>query len=161
MPSQNVRVHSGNRIDVVMDGSIIGLCQSARLADSYALEDASGIGDIHVVEHVPTKAVHTVAVTNMCLFAGAVATANFLRGDAAPLRGMNGAGYAVNGDAVMEGLVFDIVINARSVGGAGIAGEMRAAVDCSYDSGSIETSAHRIVMADASFKALDIRGVGF
>lgn len=161
MANPNVRVHSANRIDVVMDGEIIGLCQSARLADSYALEDASGIGDIHVVEHVPTKATHTVSVTNMCLFAGAVATANFLRGAPRPLRALNGAGYALNGDNVMQGLVFDIVMNARAVGGAGIAGEMRAYIDCSFDSGDVELNAHRIVIGSGQFKALDVRGSGF
>ena len=161
MAAPNIRVHSGNRMDMIMDGTIIGLVQSARLADSYALEDASGIGDIHVVEHVPTKAVHTVSITNMCIFAGVVATTNFFAGQAVPLRGLNGAGYTVNGDAAMAGLVFDLVIMGNVVSGGGVGGEMRAYVDCSYDSGDVEVSAHRIVMASGQFKALDVRGVGF
>lgn len=148
MPSQNVRVHSGNRLDVILDGAIVGLCQSARLNDSYALESASGVGNIHVIEHVPTRADHTVSVQSMCLFAQR-------------MRGLNGAGYTVNGDAALRGFVFDIVANAIAAGGIGVAGEQRAYIGCSYDSGDVDITAHRITMSSAQFKCLDVRGTGF
>jgi hypothetical protein len=148
MATQNVRVHTGNRLDVVLDGVIVGLCQSARLADSYALEDASGIGDIHVIEHVPTKATHTVAVQNMCLFAQA-------------MRGIGGAGYTISGDDALRGMIFDILVDAKASGNAGVAGEMRGYIGCSYDSGDVDITAHRITMGSAQFKALDVRGLGF
>jgi hypothetical protein len=148
MPRQNVQVHTGNRIDVVFEGMIVGLCQSARLSDSYALEDASGIGDIHVIEHVPTKATHTVAVTNMCLFAQS-------------LRQGGGLGYRIDGDDALTGMIFDIIVNAKASGGAGVSGTMRAYIGCSYDSGDCEITAHRIVIASGQFKALNVMGTGF
>ena len=146
MARQNLKVFSGNRVDVVLDGIVVGLCQSARLADNYALEDASGVGDIHVIEHVPTKATHTVAVSNMCLFQQS-------------LRGINGGGYTIDGDAALQGMVFDILVNGKGPGTPG--GTLRAYLDCSYDSGSVDVTAHRITMADGQFKALNVMGTGF
>jgi hypothetical protein len=144
--TQNLKVFSGNRVDVVLDGIIVGLCQSARLADNYALEDASGIGDIHVIEHVPTKATHTVAVTNMCLFQQS-------------LRGIGGAGYTLDGDAALNGMIFDILVNGKGPGTPG--GVLRAYIGCSYDSGDVDVTAHRIVMGSGQFKALNVMGTGF
>lgn len=147
MPN-NVKTHSGNRLDVLFQGTVVGLCQSARLADSYALEDASGCGDIHVIEHVPTKATHTVAVTNMCLFAQS-------------LRGLDGGGYTIDGDDALRGWIFDILVNAKAAGGQGVSGTMRAYLGCSYDSGDVDVTAHRITMASGQFKALNVMGTGF
>jgi hypothetical protein len=148
MARQNVLTHTGNRLDVVLDNVIVGLCQSARLSDSYALEDASGIGDIHVIEHCPTKAVHSVAVTNMCLFAQS-------------LRGLGGGGYTIDGNDALRGMVFDLVVNAKASGGIGPSGAMRAYIGCSYDSGDVEINAHRITVASGQLKALDVSGTGF
>jgi hypothetical protein len=146
MSRTNLKVFSGNRVDVVLDNNIVGLCQSARLADNYALEDASGIGDIHVIEHVPTKAVHTVAVSNMCLFTQS-------------LRGIGGGGYTVDGDAALTGQIFDILVNGKLAGTP--SGTLRAYIGCSYDSGDIDVTAHRITMGSGQFKALNVMGTGF
>jgi hypothetical protein len=145
MPRENLKVFSGNRVDVVLDNEVVGLCQSARLADNYALEDASGIGDIHVIEHVPTKAVHTVAVSNMCLFQQS-------------MRGLGGGGYTVDGTDALRGMVFDIMVRGKMAPGAGV---LRAYLSCSYDSGDVDVTAHRIVMGSGQFKALDVMGTGF
>jgi hypothetical protein len=144
MPAVNLQTWSGNRIACSIGGLVIGLCQSARLSDSYALEDASGIGDIHVIEHVPTKAVHTVAVTNMCMF-------NQI---------LRGAGYTINGIGALAGLVFDIILNGTGSNGTP-GGMQRQYISCSYDSGDVDITAHRITIASGQFKALDVLGTGF
>lgn len=160
MPRSNLKTYSGNRITVEFDGQVIGLVQSVRLSDSYGLEDASGIGDIHVIEHVPSKAVHTVAVTNMTLFAG----------------NMRDTGIAYeNGDQALQGLIFDIVIygdtapgSPDNVGAGGTpdalqgttGAAIRTIVGCSFDSGDVDITAHRIVVQSGQFKAIDVVGTG-
>ncbi len=137
---QNVGTQSGNRLVIEFGGRPIGLVQSARLSDSYALEDASGIGDIHVIEHVPSKATHTLAIQNMVLIKG----------------GMLAAGvFPENGDVSLQGLVFDVVAYSKDTGLA-----VRKVVSCSYDSGDTDISAHRIVMQSGTLKALDVVGTG-
>jgi hypothetical protein len=108
------------------------------MADSYGLEDASGIGNIHVIEHIPTKAVHTVAVTAMVLFVG----------------NLRDQGISVaNGDAALLGIVLDFVVYSRDTGQA-----LRSYRSCSYDSGTVSVEAHRILVQDGQFKALDVTG---
>lgn len=136
----NLKVRSGNRIKVLFGGAAVGLAQSVRLSDSYALEQASGIGDIHVIENVPTRANHRVAVTAMVLFTG-------------NLRDQGVSTY--NGDNALQGLVFDIVTYSRDDGTP-----LRALKRCSFDSGDISVEAHRIVMETANFIALDVTGYG-
>lgn len=136
----NLKTLSGNRIKVLFGGVAVGLAQSIRLVDSYALEDASGIGDIHVIEHVPTKANHTVSVTGMTLFTGNLRD-----------QGIS----ATNGDQALLGLVLDIVVFSRDTGLA-----LRSAKNCSFDSGTVSVSAHQIVSQEAQFKALDVSGFG-
>lgn len=136
----NVKTLSGNRVKILFGGAAIGLAQDVRFADSYALEDASGIGDIHVIEHVPSKANHTVSVTAMTLFVGNLRDQGIT---------------TVNGANALQGLVFDIVIYSRDTGLP-----LRAAKSCSFDSGTVSVGAHRITMTDASFKALDVTGLG-
>lgn len=135
---QNLQTHSGNRIVVEIDGRVVGLLQSVRASDSYGLEDASGIGDIHVIEHVPSKAVHTLSVSAMALMRGNLRDAGFL---------------PENGDAVLQGLVFDIVEYSKDTGEALVKYE-----SCSYDSGDLSVDAHRIVMQSGQLKALDRKG---
>ena len=153
MAYTNQQTWSGNLITVELDNQIVGLIQSVRLSDNYGLEDASGIGDLHVIEHVPSKAVHSVSVSAMTLFTGNLRTV---------LGELN-----ENGDAVMKGLVFDIGIYARGAYGTGgptttppAGALLRTIVGCSYDSGDIDITAHRITMSSGQFKALDVRGVG-
>lgn len=157
----NLKTYTGNRILVEFEGAVIGLVQSVRVNDSYALESASGVGDIHTVEFVPTIAQHSVSVSNMTLFTG----------------NMRDAGIAVeNGQDALRGLIFDIVIYGNTgematatLGPNGVPGatppvrgtaRLRTIVGCSFDSGDIEISAHRIVMQSAQFKALDVVGTG-
>jgi hypothetical protein len=140
MPTQNIKVRSGNRCLVMMDNKAVGLIQSYRATDDYGPEAASGVGDIHAVEYVPTMARHTLSVSTMVLF-----TSN-----------MRQAGVAVeNGDGALKGMVFDVVTMDKDNGG-----ELRTYVGCSYASGDLDVSKHAIVMSNAQFNALDARGTG-
>jgi hypothetical protein len=140
MAAVNLKVRSGNRIVVTLDNKKVGLMQSVRANDDYAPEPASGIGDIHVAEHVPTMARHRLSVSSMVLNTGS----------------MRAAGVAaINGDDVLNGLVFDILIQDKDTGE-----NLRKYVGCSYASGTLEVSKHSIVMASGEFNALDVVGEG-
>lgn len=137
---QNSNVQSGNRIVVKFDGQEIGLVQNVRPNDDFGPEPASGIGDIHVQEYVPTMARHTLSVTNMVL----------------KLRSMRSLGIVPeNGDAMLQGLVFDIVVQSRDTGSV-----LRKYMGCSYASGDLDISKHAIVMNSAQFNCLDVVGTG-
>jgi len=141
MAQKNLHVRSGNRLVVIFDNKRIGVVQSVRMADDYAPEPASGIGDIHVVEHVPTMARHSVSVSTMVLYTGA----------------MTQAGLAFeNGDDALAGLVFDIVSYDKDSGQ-----ELRRYKGCTYASGEVDVTKHAIVMSSAQFMALDVVGTGF
>ena len=137
---QNLQTRSGNRIVVVFDGKQIGLMQSVSMNDDYAPEPASGIGDIHVTEYVPTMARHSLNVSSMVLNKG----------------NMRAAGIAVeNGDDILRGLVFDIEVLSKDDGAL-----LRKYTGCSYASGSLDVQKHAIVMANGMFNALDVTGTG-
>lgn len=140
MASTNLKVRSGNRIVVRFDGTDIGLVQSVRSSDDYGMEPASGIGDIHVQEHVPGMARHSISVSSMTLIKNQCRSAGI---------------FAVNGDDVLNGRVFDIVQLGKDD-----SEELRKYSGCSFASGDVEVSAHRIVVANASFMALDVSGTG-
>lgn len=138
MATQNLKVRSGNRCLAMFDGKNIGLMQNVRMSDDYGLDAASGIGDIHAVEHVPTMARHSISVQSMVLFRGA----------------MLEAGIAMeNGDDVLRGVVIDIEIYAKDDGTL-----LRKYVGCSYASGDMDISKHAIVMQSGQFLALDVVG---
>jgi len=132
---QNLKVRSGNKIVVVFDGKQIGMVQSVRPSDSMGLEAASGIGDIHVQEHVATQAVHAISVSAMVLIKGAMSDAGLTLG---------------TGDEALKGLVFEIEIYDKDQ-----TTMLYKYVGCSFDSGDMDISAHRIIMQSAQFKALD------
>lgn len=140
MASQNLKTRSGNRIVVVFDGKQIGLVQSVRMSDDYSPEPASGIGDIHVQEYVPSMARHSLSVSSMLLNRGSMLEAGIA---------------AENGDAMLQGLVFDIEVYSKDDGTL-----LRKYVGCSYASGDLEISKHAIVMSSGTFNALDVSGTG-
>lgn len=137
---QNLKVRSGNRIVVLFDGRQIGMVRSVRASDDYSPDPASGIGDIHVQEWVPTMARHTLSVSNMVLIKD----------------NMQAAGIAPeNGDAVLQGLVFDLEVYSKDDGKL-----LRKYVGVSYASGDIDIQAHQIVVSSGTFNALDVTGTG-
>lgn len=135
---QNLKTRSGNRIAVVFDGKQVGLIQNVSANDDYSPEPASGIGDIHVQEYVPTMARHSLSVSSMMLNRGALLEAGIA---------------AENGDAMLQGLVFDFEVYSKDDGVL-----LRKYVGCSYASGSIDISKHAIVVQSAQFNALDVVG---
>lgn len=140
MASKNLRTRSGNRVVASFDGKQIGLIQNVRMSDDYAPDPASGIGDIHVQEYVPTVARHNLNVTAMVLIRGAMIEAGIV---------------PVNGDGALLGLVFDIEIFDKQTGDL-----LRKYMGCSYASGDLEVSKHTIVMQSGTFNALDVSGNG-
>jgi hypothetical protein len=138
MATTNLKTRSGNRIVVVFDGKQIGLIQSVRMSDDYSPEPASGIGDIHVQEYVPTMARHSLSVSSMLLNRGSMMEAGIV---------------SENGDAMLQGVVFDIEVYAKED-----ATLLRKYVGCSYASGDLEISKHAIVMSSGTFNALDVTG---
>jgi hypothetical protein len=140
MAQQNLRTRSGNRIIVTFDSKKIGLVQNVRMSDDYAPDPASGIGDIHVQEYVPTVARHNLNVTTMVLNRGAMLQAGLI---------------PENGDGALLGFVFDIEAFDKQTGDL-----LRKYTGCSYASGDLEISKHTIVMQSGTFNALDVSGLG-
>lgn len=134
----NLQTQSGNRCIVVFGGVQVGLIQSVRMSDDYAPDPASGIGDIHVVEYVPTMARHSLSVSGMVL------NNNSLRQVGV---------FPENGDAVLQGLVFDIESYSKDTGQL-----LRKYIGCSYASGDTEISKHAILMNSGTLNALDVSG---
>ena len=137
---ENRKVRSGNRIVITYDGFQVGFVQSVRMNDDYAPEPASGIGDIHVGEWVPTMARHSITVSRMVL-----------NTDKMRERGI----FSENGDAVLEGLVFDIETYSKDDGAL-----LRKYIGCSYASGDLEVQKHAIMIGSGQFYALDVSGTG-
>ncbi len=135
---QNIKTRSGNRVVVVFDGKQIGMVRSVRMNDDYSPEPASGIGDIHVQEYVPTMARHTLSVSQMVLIKGAMLEAGIA---------------AENGDAMLQGLVFDLEWYSKDDGTL-----LRKYTGVSYASGDIDINAHQIIVASGQFNALDVVG---
>lgn len=139
MSTTNIKVRTGNKTVVMLDGKQVGLIQSVRSSDDYGLEPASGIGDIHVQEYIPTLARHTISVQQLVLYSGT-------------LRQM---GLSLeNGDDALNGLVFDIVTMDKD------GTTLRKYTGCSFASGDLEVSAHKILSASCQFNALDVTGKG-
>ena len=134
----NLQVRSGNRIIITFGGVQVGMLQSVSANDDYAPEPASGIGDIHVQENVPTIARHSLSVSVMVMNKGAMVNAGI-----AP----------ENGDAVLLGIVFNIEIYSKDDGSL-----LANYIGCSYASGSLEVTKHAIVMQHGQLLALDRTG---
>ena len=155
---QNVIVRSSNRFTIKIGDVAIGLLQDLRCQDDYSPEPASGIGDIHVKEYVPTMARHTISTSQACMFKSS-------------LRQL-GISFE-NGDDALRGLVFDIEITDRifedsvKLGLSGIddsAGVIMASEGqsgtvlrryekCSFASGDIEIRKHAMIVTSATINA--------
>lgn len=140
MATSNVKTRTGNRIAVIIDGKQIGMIQSVRMSDDYSPEPASGIGDIHIQEYVPTVARHTLSVSNLALKVGS----------------MRAVGLTpTNGDDALNGLVFDVEVYSKDDGTL-----LRKYTGCSYASGDVDVSKHAIVVSSGTFNALNVEGTG-
>ncbi|MEX3764464.1 hypothetical protein [Paraburkholderia phenoliruptrix] len=135
---QNIQARSGNRVVITYDGNTIGAMKSVRMNDDYAPEGVSGIGDIHMIEYVPTVARHTLTCQQVVLKKSS----------------MRMAGIAFeNGDAALQGLVFDVEVFDKDDGTL-----LKKYMGVSYASGDVEISANAIVISSGQFNALDTAG---
>jgi len=134
---ENLKVRTGNKILVLFGGIEVGMMQNVSTSDDYSPEPASGIGDIHVQEYVPTMARHSLNVSAMLLRKGSLLKA--------------GAVAFENGDGVLKGLVFEFEVYSKEDGTL-----LRKYTGCSYASGNLEISKHAIVMQSGMFNALDV-----
>lgn len=134
----NVKTRSGNRMAVVFDGQQIGAVRSVRGNFDLSPEPVTGIGDINPLEHVPSMARHSISVSQMVLFKN----------------NMMDVGLATeNGEAALQGLVFDIEVYAKDDGKL-----LRKWIGVSYASGDIDINANQIVVMSGQFNALDAVG---
>src|SRR5579872_6173055 len=131
MSSTNLQARSGNKIFVKFNNTTVGLCQDIRFTEDYGPTEASGIGNIHVQEWVPTMARYQISTRFMLL----------------NTQSMYNAGIApVDGNTTLQGIVIDIeVIDS----GTGIT--LRKYVGCSYASGDVQITKHQIVITSAAF----------
>lgn len=141
MAQTNLKTRSGNRIVVLLDGAHVGLLQSVRSSDDYSPEPASGIGDIHALEYVPSMARHSISVSKMVLSAEKIRAAGI---------------FPENGDSMLQGRVFDIEHYDKDTGQL-----LRKYVGCSFASGDIDVTKHGIVSISGTFNCLDVVGTGF
>jgi hypothetical protein len=102
------------------------------------MEPVSGIGDIHVQEHVPTIARHQLSVSFACL-----------RNDFLVDKGF----VPENGTAALQGIVFDVEVFDKRDNQL-----VKKYIDASFASGDISFDAHRVIIRNASFMALDTSG---
>lgn len=130
-------IYTGNEVRVVMDGVELDLVQTIRGSDDYGDEYVSGIGDIHGLELVPTFARHTVTISGFAL-----------KKEKAILLGI----IRENGDEALKGKHFTIEIFSKE------GPLLRKWEDAVNNSGDINVTAHRIVVKDATFMALDAAG---
>lgn len=136
----NLKVRSGNRTVVSIDGQDIGLIQTVRSNDDYGHEPASGIGDAKVVEYVAGQARHSLSVSKMVLLKELTRKAGI---------------FAENSDAVLKGRVMDFTTYGKDESDI-----LRKYTGCTFVSGDNEVTAHRIVTSNAQFMALDVYGTG-
>jgi len=139
MSQKNMQTHSANRIVVKMDGITVGAIQSMRSSDDYSPDAASGVGDIHAFEYVPTMARHTINISTMVLRKANLRTLGLI---------------PENGDAMLKAAVFDILEQDKDTGEI-----LRKHIGCSYASGDVDVQKHQIVTSNAVFNALDVAGV--
>jgi hypothetical protein len=132
------RVMTGNEIRVAIDGVELELVQSIRFTDDYGHEDASGIGDIHVQEHVPTVARHTATMSKLAVPREVAVELGII---------------TENGDVAMEGKIFDIEVFEKASGAL-----IRKVINCVNIGGDIGFTAHRMIMTDAQFRGRDVSG---
>ena len=159
--SKNAQARSGNRIKVMIAGQDVGAIQSVRASDEYSPEPVSGIGDIHVIEYVPTMARHNLQVSTMVLSRNSLSSLGIT---------------LENGADALRGVTFDIVFQGEGSppgsSGASFGSDVNTGIEtrsfaalrtysgCSIASCDIEVQKHAIVVSNATINALDVKGNG-
>lgn len=140
MAQKNQNVISGNRVVIRIDNTTVGLLQSVRFSEEYGHEPTYGIGDIDPQELVPTSAKYSVTASKIALLTDKLREAGIL---------------ALDSDAVLKGLVFDIAIISKDTNQ-----ELRKATGCSYTGGDFSVEKNAIIISNANFSALGMTGSG-
>lgn len=140
-------VQTGNRIQVLVAGHIVGLVQSMQASDDYGVQPATKVGSIEAVEIVPLEANHTINISMMMLSHDTLyQSAKGYR--LIPESGNNNPTY----NTALKGLEMDIIV--RSFNGDDNDGKVLVMYrKCVYASGSIDVTANRIIVAQATFRA--------
>lgn len=136
MAVTNVKVQTGNRIFIRINDKDVGMLQSLRSSDDFGMQETSEIGNINVIEYVPSLARHTVT-----------ASVVQLKRESLERLGIASA----RGQDALKGVVFDIVIMDRDANRM-----LKTYKSCSYASGDAEVTKHAVVMRNATFLALDV-----
>jgi hypothetical protein len=131
-------VVTGNEVTLVFNNVVVDLFQTFRATDDYGFEPASGIGDIHCREYVPTLARHAISISRLVLTKENAMKLNIIQ---------------ENGDSALKSIVFDIQLFSKVTGQL-----MRKYIDGINNSGDIGVTAHRIIINDANFVAIDATG---
>lgn len=131
-------VVTGNEVYVFFNNTRLDLVQSFRATDDYGFEPASGIGDIHVTEYVPTLARHAISISRFVLKRDTAVSLGIIQ--------ENGASALVN-------TPFDITVISKKTGAM-----LRKYLKSINNSGDIGLSAHRVIVTDANFVAIDASG---
>ena len=169
---------SGNHLVVKINGMQVGYVQTLTGQDDYAPEPLSGIGDIHIVEWVPSQARYTITVDRMVLRASSLMTVAGGASDTPSGSGgqgsgsglTNGKGIWEDGYQMMQGFVFDI----EALGGGyqipnqrlddGSFNQQSSGTDfkhwygCSFAQGNVRITKHAIVVEDATFYCTQVSG---
>jgi hypothetical protein len=140
MAATNLKVRSGNRTVVSIDGQDIGLIQTVSMNDDYGHEPAYGIGDAEPQEHVPGAANYSISVTKMVLLKELMRSSGI---------------FSENATDALKGRVFEFTTYGKDETDV-----LRKYSGCSYVSGSTEVTANRIVTSTGQFKALSVTGLG-
>jgi hypothetical protein len=138
MATNKVTVQTGNLVYVLLDNARIGMIQSLRAGDDYGQQEVSEIGNIHVVEYVPTLARHTLTAAVVSL------KAESLESDGVAPE---------NGDEVLQGRVFDVSVIDKTTGN-----ELRRYINCTFASGDMEVTRHQVIVRNVTLLATDVRG---
>jgi hypothetical protein len=131
-------VFTGNEVILYLNGVEVDLVQNLRGTDDYGFEPASGIGDIHAFEYVPTMARHSIAISKFALRLETAVTAGIIQ---------------ENGDAALANAPIEIEIFSKLTGAL-----IKKYLGVSNSSADIAVTAHRVVVEDANFVAIDTSG---
>jgi len=131
-------IYTGNEVNVFMNGMEIDLLQNLRGTDDYGPEPVSGIGDIHAKENAPTFARHAVTISKFALRKEKAITAGII---------------SENGNAILLQTPFAVEVFAKLTGKL-----LRKYLGVTLGSDDLALTAHRVIVVDANFVAIDVVG---
>lgn len=132
-----VFTYEANRTRVFVGGIEFHLLSNVRGTDNYALERVSGIGDIHVREHVPTVAQHEFTLSGY-----------MVKDEQSISSGI----IPENGDAALLGRTFTVEMFDKD------GPLLRRYEQAMCNNADASMAAHRLLMKDTTFYATDVVG---